>query len=137
MKHFRKSMLRDFDMLDLGLMTYYLGIEVLQTSKWNFICQRRYTEEILKKYGMSESNPIVCPIVSGVKIDKDEGRNLIDKVYFKQIVGSLMYLIHTRPDLTFFMSLLSRFICKPTETHLQIGKRILSELGMCEINEVN
>ncbi|GAA0171472.1 transmembrane signal receptor [Lithospermum erythrorhizon] len=125
MKQFKEFMLRDFEMSDLGLMTYYLGIEVLQTNKGNFICQRRYAEEILKRFGMSECNPVVCPIVPGEKIDRDERGNLVEEVYFKKIVGSLMYLTHTRPDLTFSVSLLSRFMCKPTEIHLQIAKRIL------------
>lgn len=77
---------------------------------------------------MMESNEVKSPMVLGFKISKDKEGIVIDETYFKQLVGSLMYLTATRPDLTFVTSLISRFMSKPTELHLQASKRILRYL---------
>ncbi|XP_050889290.1 secreted RxLR effector protein 161-like [Lathyrus oleraceus] len=77
---------------------------------------------------MFESNSVSNPIVPGVKISSDADGVLGDETYYKQIVGSLMYLTSTRPDLMFATSLISRYMSKPTKLHLQIAKRILRYL---------
>ncbi|GAA0167068.1 transmembrane signal receptor [Lithospermum erythrorhizon] len=128
MMRFKKSMVREFDMSDLGLMSYFLGIEVMQRETGIFICQKRYTEELLKRFGMINSNPVGNPIVPGTKIGKDIGGKQVDETYYKQMVGSLMYLTSTRPDIMFATSLISRFMSKPTELHFQVAKRILRYL---------
>jgi hypothetical protein len=77
---------------------------------------------------MAESNPVSSPIVPGVKLNKDDQGVQVDESYYKQIVGSLMYLTTTRPDMMFSVSLISRFMSRPTELHLQAAKRILRYL---------
>ncbi|GAA0166823.1 transmembrane signal receptor [Lithospermum erythrorhizon] len=128
MMMFKQSMVEVFEMTDLGNMNYFLGIEVKQTQAGIFICQRKYAEEILKKFAMSDCNSVLCPILPGTTIDKDTEGSLIDETYYKQIVGSLMYLTNTRPDMTFAVSILSRFMSRPTELHLQLAKRVLRYL---------
>ena len=121
--------MNEFDMSDLGKMRYFLGIEVLQFGEGIFISQRKYAMEILERFGMERSNEVQNPITPGSKIFKDENGVDVDVTYYKQLVGSLvgslMYLTVTRPDIMFAVSLISRYIAKPTELHLMAAKRIL------------
>ena len=64
---FKNSMMKVFDMTDLGRMRFFLGIEVLQKSDGIFICQRRYVIEVLKRFGMFDNKPVSSPIVPGFK----------------------------------------------------------------------
>ena len=125
---FKNSMKHEFDMTDLGKMRYFLGLEVLQRSDGVFINQKKYALEVLQLFGMEKSNSVHNPIVLGFKLVKDEGGVKVDKNYYKQIVGSLMYLIATKPDMMFVVSLISRYMENPTEFHLQGAKRMLRYL---------
>lgn len=125
---FKSSMLREFDMSDLGRMRFFLGIEVLQRDEGIYICQRKYALDVLKRFGMEKSNAVCNPIVPGFKIHRDEDGVKVDETYYKQIVGSLMYLTATRPDMMFVVSLISRYMARPTELHMQAAKRALRYL---------
>lgn len=129
MEDFKKSMQREFDMTDLGKMRYFLGIEVLQTSHGIHISQAKYALEVLKRFGMDKCNAVCNPMVPGSKIDMDDGGERVDETFYKQIIGSLMYITTTRPDLQFAVSLLSRFMSKPTQLHLMAAKRVLRYLS--------
>ena len=128
LSEFKNSMLREFDMSDLGRMRFFLGIEVLQQSDGIYICQRRYALEVLKRFGMMESNSVGNPIVPGAKISRDENGITVDETHYKQLVGSLMYLTATRPDMMFVICLISRYMAKPMDLHLQVAKRALRYL---------
>ena len=121
-------MKHEFDMKNLGKMRYFLGLEVLQRFDGVFISQKKYALEVLKWFGMDKSNFVHNPIVPGFKLVKDEGGVKVNKTYYKQIVGSLMYLTATRPDMMFVVSLISRYMENPTELHLQAAKRVLRYL---------
>jgi transposase InsO family protein len=125
---FKNSMMLEFDMSDLGKMKHFLGVEVKQCAGGIFICQRRYAREVLARFGMEDSNAVKNPIVPGTKLRKDEGGVRVDETQFKQVVGSLMYLTVTRPDLMFGVSLISRFMSRPTMAHWLAAKRILRYL---------
>lgn len=125
---FKKSMVREFDMSDLGKMRYFLGIEVVQRDDGIFINQNKYALEILSRFGMEGSNAVHNPIVPGFKMFKDENGVNADATYYKQIMGSLMYLTTTRPNLMFVVSLISRFMAQPTKLHFQATKRVLRYL---------
>ena len=98
---FKNSMKDEFDMTDLGKMRYFLGLEFLQRSDGIFINQKKYALEVLQRFGMDKTNSVHNPIVHGFKLMKDEGGVKVDKTYYKQVVGSLMYLTATRPDMMF------------------------------------
>ena len=115
-------------MTDLGSMRFFLGIEVMQRDNGIFICQRRYALEILRRFGMVESNEVNSPIVPRFKASKDKDGAPVDESVFKQLVGSLIYLTAIRPDIMFATSLTSRYMAKPTDFHLQAAKRILRYL---------
>ena len=128
MDEFKKSMQREFDMTELGKMRYFLGFEVLQTSSGIHICQSKYALEILRRFDMENCNSVRNPMVPGSKIDADDGEERVDETFYKQIIGSLMYITNTRPDLQFSVSLLSRFMSKPTQLHVQAAKKVLRYL---------
>jgi len=125
LKRFKASMENEFAMTDLGQMKYFLGVEVIQDDHGIFISQKKYAEDILKKFGMEECNAVRNPMVPGNKLTKDGDRTSIDPTSFKQLVGSLRYLTATRPDLIYSVNLVSRYMEKPGESHLSAAKRIL------------
>jgi len=121
-------MSREFEMTDVGLMSYYLGLEVNQMEDEIFISQESYTKEILKKFNMLDCNSVNTPMDSGTKLSKfDEGEK-VDPIFFKSLVGSLRYLTCTRPDILFAVRVVSRFMEAPTSTHLKVTRRILRYL---------
>ncbi|TXG67231.1 hypothetical protein EZV62_008506 [Acer yangbiense] len=122
---FKKSMMTEFDMSDLGLMHYYLGIEVNQSSAGIFISQKKYVQEVLNRFQMKNCNPVTTPTEMGLKLVKNPEGEKVDNTGYKQIVGSLMYLTATRPDLMYAVSLISRYMESPREIHLLAAKRIL------------
>lgn len=128
MREFKTSMEKEFDMTDLGKMRFFLGIEVLQTTEGIHISQSKYALEVLRRFEMENCNTVFSPMVPGSKLDMDEGGERVDDTFYKQIIGSLMYITTTRPDLQFAVSLLSRFMSKPTVLHLQAAKRVLRYL---------
>lgn len=117
-----------FAMTDLGKMRYFLGVEVTQNDKGIFITQQKYAREILTRFGMEQCNMVCNPIVPGNKLSRDESRKSVDSTNFKQMVGCLMYLLATRPDLTYVVCLIARYMEKPTELHFAAAKRILRYL---------
>jgi hypothetical protein len=126
-RRFKESMKKEFDMTDLGKMRYFLGVEVVQNSDGIFMSQRKYAKEVLER-GMKHCNSAYNPIVPGCKLSKDGSGAVVDATMYKQMVGSLMYLTATRPDLMYSVCLISRYMEKPTEMHLQAVKKILRYL---------
>ncbi|KAL4011046.1 hypothetical protein IC575_028092 [Cucumis melo] len=124
----KKARTQEFEMTDIGLMSYYLGIEVKQSEEGIFISQERYTREILEKFNMMNSKPVATPVETRTKLSKHEEGDDVDPSYFKSLVGSLRYLTCTRPDILFSVGLVSRFVESPTTTHLKVTKRILRYL---------
>jgi hypothetical protein len=122
---FKHSMMTEFDMTDLGRMSYFLGLEVLQTSDGISISQQKHAQEVLARFNMSQCNAVHNLVDPGFKIMKDEGGVEVDSTIFKRIVGNLMYLTVTRPDMMYVISLISRFMERPTELHLNAAKRVL------------
>ncbi|KAL8155990.1 hypothetical protein AgCh_001157 [Apium graveolens] len=107
MVKFKESMMKEFDMSDLGKMRYFLGIEVVQLNGGIFISQTKYVMEVLRRFGMEYNNFVENPMVPGFKISKDENGIEMDDSFFQQLIGSLMYLTVTRPDIMYAVSLLS------------------------------
>ena len=127
-KEFKNAMTREFEMTDIGLMAYYLGIEVKQKKEGIFISQESYAKEILKKFKMDDCKPISTPIECGIKLSKDDEAEKVDPTLFKSLVGSLRYLTCTRPDILYATGLVSRYMETPTTTHFKSAKRILRYL---------
>ncbi|XP_058788342.1 uncharacterized mitochondrial protein AtMg00810-like [Vicia villosa] len=135
-KEFKSSMKKEFEMIDMGCMRYFLGVEVTQTSNGIFICQRKYANEVLERFGLQNCSSVSNPIVPGCKLTKDVRGLKVDATTYKQMVGSLICLTATRPDLTYVVSLVARFMEAPMTMHQQAVKRVLrylrgtTELGL-------
>ncbi|XP_060174266.1 secreted RxLR effector protein 161-like [Lycium barbarum] len=115
-------------MSDLGKMHYFLGLEVTQSAVGIFICQKKYVGENLERFQMENCNFVSTPVEYGLKLTNDPQGRRVDSRYIKQIVGSLMYLSATRPDIMYAVNLISRYMEDPKEIHLLVAKRILRYL---------
>ncbi|GJZ46068.1 retrovirus-related pol polyprotein from transposon TNT 1-94 [Tanacetum coccineum] len=93
-----------------------------------FINQSNYALDIIKKYGMLSSNPVDTPMVEKSKLDEDLQGKPFDHIHYRGIIGSLMYLTSSRPDLIFVVCMCARYQAKPTEKHLHAVKRIFRYL---------
>lgn len=125
---FKKSMMDEFEMFDLGKMHYFLGLEVVQSDDGIFVSQKKYVREILDRFKMQNCNLATTPVEFGLKLCKVGSEKKVDNIFYKQIVGSLMYLTTIRPDIMYVVSLISRYMESPTEIHLLAAKRILRYL---------
>ena len=115
-------------MTNIGFMTYYLGIEVMQMEDEIFISQKGYVKDILKKFEMLNSNLVGTPVECGVKLSKHDDEEKVNPTFFKSLVGSLRYLTCTRLDILFGVGPVSCYMEAPMMTHLNTTKRILRYL---------
>ena len=104
-------------MIDLGMVKYFLGIEVIQYEDGIFINQYKYANDVLKRFRMMNCKRVVTPIASGTKLSKEDYGSKVDPTLYKRLVGSLMYLTATRHDIMFAISLILRFMESPRNTH--------------------
>eukprot|EP00253_Pinus_taeda_P030462 PITA_30462 len=93
------------------------GIEVEQNGNEIFISQEKYANEVLERFNMQESKAAITPTLMGLKLSKEDSNKDFDPSLYKSIVGSLMYLTATRPDIMHAVSLISRFMESPKEAH--------------------
>ncbi|GJX62550.1 hypothetical protein Tco_0295450 [Tanacetum coccineum] len=112
----------------MGQMSFFLGLQISQNPRGIFINQAKYALEILKKYGFDTSTPIDTPMSERPKLDEDIGGKLVDPTRYRGMVGCLMYLTASRPDIVFAVCMCARYQAKPTEMHLHAIKRIFRYL---------
>ncbi|GJX84602.1 zinc finger, CCHC-type containing protein [Tanacetum coccineum] len=125
LQKFKSQMEEKFEMSDLGLLAYYLGIEVTQTRDGISIKQSGYANKILKEARMEDCNETKIPMDPGTKLIKTEGGELVDATEYRSLIGCLRYLLHTRPDLSYSVGLLSRFMQEPREQHMKAIRQVL------------
>ncbi|GJY54493.1 retrovirus-related pol polyprotein from transposon TNT 1-94 [Tanacetum coccineum] len=97
---------------------------ISQSPRGIFLNQSKYALESLKKYGMESSDPVDTPMVEKSKLDEDPQGKAVDPTHYRGIVGTIMYLAASRPDLTFVVCMCAWYQAKPTEKHLHAVKRI-------------
>ena len=114
---FKRGMASKFDMSDLGRLTYYLGMEVVQDDQGITLNQRQYAKKILENTGMDKCNSVQAPMELGLCLSKAEEEREIDATDYRKNIGCLRYLLHTRPDLAFCVGVLSRYMHSPRESH--------------------
>ena len=105
----KRKLAIEFEMKDLGMMHYFLGMEVWKSADGFFLGQGKYTVEILKRFGMMECKAIATTMASNLKLLCDASSELVDVTMYRQMIGSLMYLTNTRPDICFGVNTLSQF----------------------------
>lgn len=120
----------EFEIKDLGPLKYFLGMEVARSKKGIFLCQRKYVLDLLEETGMLGCKPADTPMEPHYKIGSREDSPPVDTGRYQRLVGKLIYLSHTRPDIAFPVSVVSQFMNKPNEEHMDAVYRILRYLKM-------
>jgi hypothetical protein len=121
----KTNLKKKFEMTDLGYLHYFLGLQVLQTKEGIFLSQSKYACDLLRLFHMEDSKPTPSPFQSGVKLVATCTSPEVDATLYHQLVGSLLYLTHTHPDLSFVVGLVSWYMKTPHEIHWKETKRIL------------
>ncbi|GKD29142.1 retrovirus-related pol polyprotein from transposon TNT 1-94 [Tanacetum coccineum] len=117
-----------FKMSMMGHMSFFLGLQISQTPRGIFLNQSIYTSEIIKKYGLLTSDFVDTPMVEKNKLDEDLQGTPVDATLYRFMIGSLMYLTSSRPDLIYVVCLCARYQEKLTKKHLNMVKRIFRYL---------
>ncbi|GJU79919.1 retrovirus-related pol polyprotein from transposon TNT 1-94 [Tanacetum coccineum] len=125
---FSNEMSSKFQMSMMGQMSFFLGLQVSQSPRGIFINQSKFALEILKKFGMDSCDPVDTPMVDRLKLDEDPLGIPVDQTRFRSMVGSLMYLTASRPDLVFAVCMCARYQASPTKKHLEALKRVFRYL---------
>jgi Reverse transcriptase (RNA-dependent DNA polymerase) len=123
----KKHLRTEFDIKDLGYLRYFLGIEVARSHKGLFLSQRKYTFDLLKETGKLGVRPSNTPMNYSKKCSSDEDV-LPDIRQFQRLVGKLIYLTITRPDIAYSVSFVSQFMQRPTKHHMELVDQILRYL---------
>ena len=108
-------MMSGFEMTNLGLMHYFLGIEVRQVNDGIFISQEKYATDDLHKWKMENSKPMSTRMNTNAELSMEDGAEKVDAKSHRSLVGSLMYLTATRPDIMQAVSLISKFMQSPSK----------------------
>ncbi|KAG6483717.1 hypothetical protein ZIOFF_060369 [Zingiber officinale] len=114
---FKQQMMTEFEMSDLGLLSYYLGIEVEQQKSRILLRQSAYAKKILSQFKMADCNATKHPMEPKTQLHKDFEGTPVDATEYKHIIGCLRYLLHTRPDLSYSVGMTSRYMERPTIMH--------------------
>ncbi|XP_052172111.1 uncharacterized mitochondrial protein AtMg00810-like [Diospyros lotus] len=105
---FKSQMMNEFEMSDMGLLHYFLGLEVHQAEDGIFLSQRKYVRDLLSKFSMVNCKPPATPMNINEKLQHEDGVEMVDAKKFRSLVGGLIYLM--RPDLAFLVGVISRFM---------------------------
>ncbi|XP_050888787.1 uncharacterized mitochondrial protein AtMg00810-like [Lathyrus oleraceus] len=125
MAKFKKVLMNEFEITDIGNMTYFLRMEFMYYEKGIILHQLKYELELLKRFELLNCKTAATPSETNHKLDSDSEDGDVDATTFKKLVGSLRYLYNTRPDICYAVGMVSRFISKPKWSHYQSAVRIL------------
>jgi hypothetical protein len=122
---FKQEMTDRFKMSDLGLLAYYLSMEVTQQNGEITLCQSAYAAKLLEKAGMTGCTTSQVPMEPRLKLSKESSNPPVDVALYRSITGSLCYLVHSRPDIAYAVGYVSHFMERPTMEHLSAVKFLL------------
>ncbi|XP_041003920.1 uncharacterized mitochondrial protein AtMg00810-like [Juglans microcarpa x Juglans regia] len=126
---FANEMKYEFEMSMIGELNFILGIQVKQTNEGIFISQSKYAKDFVKKFGMEGKTHARTPMSTSIKIRTNPTGKNIDPTLYRNMIGSLLYITASRPDITFSVGVCARFHANPKESHLTAVKRILKYLS--------
>ncbi|KAM7513703.1 hypothetical protein LguiA_003286 [Lonicera macranthoides] len=124
----KQSLSQFFEMKDLGRLNYFLGLEVLSDSTGYYLSQVKYTSDVLARAGLTDCKTASTPLDTNVRLTSFDGTPLSDGTLYRQLVGSLVYLTVTRPDIAYAVHVVSQFMAAPCSTHFDAVIRILRYL---------
>ena len=124
-KEFVKTMMKEFEMSMVGGLTYFLGLQIRQIDDGIFVTQSTYAKNLVKRFGMVTSKTARTPMSTTTKLSRDEeGRNVDEKIY-RAMIGSLLYLTASRPDLCLSAGICARYQASPKESHMNAVKCVI------------
>lgn len=126
---FIKNISNHFSLKDLGPLSYFLGVEVIPYPHGLFLSQQKYIQDLLQKSHMNEAKPTPTPMVSSPPLTLTSGCPLSNPTEYRALIGSLQYLLLTRPDIAFTVNRLSQYMHRPTDEHWAALKRLLRYLA--------
>jgi hypothetical protein len=118
----------EFQMSMMGELTFFLGIQVKQMKQGTFVHQAKYTKDLMKKISMAELKPVSTPMSSAASLGPDEDGKAVDQREYRSMIGSLLYLTATRPDIQFTVGLCARFQASPRSSHRMTIQRVFRYL---------
>jgi hypothetical protein len=120
-----EEMKQEFEMSMIGELNYFLGLQVKQNDEGIFISQSKYAKDLVKQFGLDGKSHARTPMSTSVKISSDLAGKSVDPSLYRSMIGSLLYLIASRPDISFSVGVCARFQANPKESHLTAVKRII------------
>jgi hypothetical protein len=118
----------EFQMSMMGELTFFLGIQVKQMKQGTFVHQAKYTKDLMKKFNMAEIKPVPTLMSSTASLGPDKDSNAVDQREYRSMIGSLLYLTVTRPDIQFAVGLCARFQTSPRSSHQMTVQRVFRYL---------
>jgi hypothetical protein len=112
----------------MGELTFFLGIQVKQTKQGTFVHQAKYTKDLMKKFNIAELKPVSTPMSSAASLGPDEDGDAVDQREYMSMIGFLLYLTATRPDIQFTVGLCAHFQASPHSSHRTTVQRIFRYL---------
>ena len=119
MAQLKECLLKEFEIKDLGRLKYFLGIEVAHSKEGIFISQQKYVVDLLKETGLLGCKASNTPIDPNHKLGEALEGDKVDKGVYQRLVGKLIYLAYTRPDIAYVVGVVSQFMHNPGEVHLK------------------
>jgi hypothetical protein len=108
-------MANEFEMSMIGELSYFLGHQIKLLKNGTFVSQGKYMKDMLKKFGMIESKTISTPIGTNGNLESDASGNMVDQKLYRSMIGSLLYVTTSRPDVMFIVCMCARFQASPRE----------------------
>ena len=128
-QEFSKEMKKEFEMSMVGELNYFLGLQVKQWKDGIFISHEKYVKNLVKKFGLDSKNYTSTHMSSSVKLSLDPTSVKVDPILYQSMISSLLYLIASRPNITFSVGVYAQFQLAPKGSHLTVIKQII-----CYIN---
>ena len=121
----KQRLAKEFEIKELWKLKYFLGIEVAYSTQGIFISQQKYVIDLLAETGKIRCKPVSTPMDPNHKLGEAKEEPMVDKRMYQRLVGRLIYLAHTRPNIFYSVSVISQFMHHPREPHLQVAYRVL------------
>ena len=125
---FPKDMQIEFEISLLGELSFFLGLQIRQRNQGIFISQTKYIREMLKRFGMEDCKLVITPMQTSCKLSKDDDSKSTDQRQYRSMIGSLLYVTSSKPDVMQEVGHMARFQETPKESHVLAVKRIFRYL---------